>query len=202
VLATAGAATDPGARCAGVKMKAAARKSSAKLKCHARATARGLPVDQACLDKAEAKFSSSWQRIEATASCRTTDDEANIENQVDAFVSNVARQLAPCGRGIGGVCGGTCPSGLNCFEIGVGCFGEAEPCRCYGSTTTCPSTTSTSTTIPGACGTVGGVCGGTCPFGGACFEIGVGCFGEPEPCRCHGTTTTCPPSTTTTSTLP
>jgi hypothetical protein len=199
----AGAAVDPGARCSGAKMKAAARKANAKLKCHAKATSRGLDVDQVCLDKAEAKFSSTWQRLESSSACRTTEDESNIESQVDAFVSNLARQLAPCGDGIGGVCGGACPFGLSCFEIGVGCFGEPEPCRCHGSTTTCPSTTSTS--IPPTCGTTGGVCGGSCPgdpLGFSCFEIGVGCHGEPEPCRCHGTTSTCPSTTTTTTTLP
>jgi hypothetical protein len=186
-------------------MKAAAKKANTKLKCHAKATSRGLDVDQACLDKAEAKFSNTWQRLESSNACRTTDDESNIESQVDVFVSNLARQLAPCGSGIGGTCGGTCPFGLSCFEIGVGCFGEPEPCRCHGSTTTCPSSTTTTTVAP-MCGSIGGVCGGACPgdpAGFSCFEIGVGCFGEPEPCRCHGSTTTCPPSTsTTTTTLP
>src|SRR5262245_58524322 len=202
VLASAGAASDPGGRCSGAKLKAAARKSSTKLKCHARANIRGVPVDQVCLDKAEAKFSASWQRIEAVGGCRKTGDEANVENQVDAFVDNLAVQLAPCGRDQGGVCGGSCPFGLRCFEIGIGCFGEAEPCRCHSSTTICPVTTSTSTTLAQPCGEVDGVCGGTCPSGLNCFEIGTGCFGEPEPCRCHGSTTTCPPSTTTSSTLP
>ncbi len=46
----------------------------------------------------------------------------------------------------------------------------------------------------------GGVCGGSCPFPLRCFAIGTGCFGEPEPCRCHSSTTTCPTSTSTSST--
>jgi hypothetical protein len=50
------------------------------------------------------------------------------------------------------------------------------------------------------CGEVDGVCGGGCEGGLSCFAIGVGCRGEPEPCRCHGSTTTCPPSSTTSST--
>jgi hypothetical protein len=53
---------------------------------------------------------------------------------------------------------------------------------------------------PRPCGEVDGVCGGACPENLRCFAIGVGCFGEPEPCRCHGSTTTCPPSTSTSST--
>ena len=203
LVATTGAAPDIGAKCSGVKLKAAGKKSGSKLKCYAVASARGVNVDQACLDKAEAKFSAAWQRIEASGNCRTTADESNIESQIDTFVANLAYQLAPCGNGIGGVCGGSCPFGLSCFEIGVGCNGEPEPCRCHGSTTTCPSSSTTSTTVLAPCGNVGGVCGGSCPFGLYCAEFGTGCFGEPEPCRCHGTTSTCPPpSSTTTTTLP
>jgi len=202
VVVTADAA-DIGARCSGAKLKAAAKKSGSKLKCYATASARGVDVDTACLDKAEAKFSAAWQRIEATGTCRTTMDESQIESQIDVLVSNLARQLAPCGSGIGGVCGGSCPFGLSCFEIGTGCFGEDEPCRCHGSTTTCPSSTTTTTTVLAPCGNgVGGVCGGSCPFGLFCAEFGTGCYGEPEPCRCHGSTTTCPPPSTTTTTLP
>ena len=200
-------AADIGAKCSGAKLKAAAKKSGSKLKCHATASARGVDVDTACLAKAEAKFSAAWQRIEATGTCRTTMDESQIESQIDVLVSNLARQLAPCGDGIGGVCGGTCPFGLTCFEIGTGCFGEDEPCRCHGSTTTCPPASSTTTTtVLAPCGDgngIGGACGGSCPFGMHCAEFGTGCFGEPEPCRCHGTTSTCPPpSSTTTTTLP
>ncbi len=147
VVATADAA-DIGARCSGAKLKAAAKKSGGKLKCYAAASARGVDVDQACLDKAETKFSAAWHRIEATGTCRTTADENQIEAQIDVLVTSLARQLAPCGDGIGGVCGGSCPFGLSCFEIGTGCFGEDEPCRCHGSTTTCPPPSTTTTTLP------------------------------------------------------
>jgi hypothetical protein len=147
LCAIPGDASDPGGRCASAKLKATARKTSTKLKCFATAYARELPIDQACLSKAEVKFSAAWQRIEAAGGCRTTQDEHETEIQVDALVSILGVKLAPCGS-VGGTCGGICPFGLNCFEIGVGCFGEPEPCRCHGSTTTCPSTTSTSTTLP------------------------------------------------------
>ena len=141
-------AADPGARCSSARLKVAAKKANTKLKCHAKANARGVPVDSECLTKAEQKFSQTWQRIEAGGGCRTsTLTESDVELRVDAFVSQLAVSLAPCGE-IDGVCGGTCPFGLNCFEIGTGCFGEAEPCRCHGSTTTCQTTSSTTTTVP------------------------------------------------------
>ena len=148
LLARTGTATDTGAKCSGVKLKAVAKKSNSKLKCYAAASARGGDVDPTCHTKAEAKFTAAWQRIEATGTCRTTGDESQIESQIDAFVSSLALKLAPCGSGVGGVCGGSCPFGLSCFEIGVGCFGEPEPCRCHGSTTTCPTSSTTTTTLP------------------------------------------------------
>jgi hypothetical protein len=144
----AASATDPAVRCSASKLKAAARKASGKLKCYANATLHGLAVDQPCLDKVTAKFNSTWQRIEAAGGCRVTvDDQHDVEGKVDTLASGLAVTLAPCGD-LGGVCGGSCPFGLNCFEIGTGCFGEAEPCRCHGSTTTCPTTSTTTTSVP------------------------------------------------------
>ena len=141
-------ATDPAVRCSAAKLKAAARKASGRLKCYAGATLHGLAVDQPCLDKVRAKFVSTWQRIEAAGGCRVgVDDQNDVEAKVDNLAGNLAVTLAPCGD-LAGVCGGSCPFGLNCFAIGTGCFGEAEPCRCHGSTTTCPSTTTTSTSLP------------------------------------------------------
>ncbi len=151
LVVTAGAATDPAARCTEAKIKAAAKKTSSKLKCHAAAAAKATAVDPSCLMKAEAKFSTAWARAEAKGGCITTGDESAVEGKVDACVADVVSALRACGE-VDGVCGGACPPGLNCFAIGVGCLGEPEPCRCHGSTTTCPPTTSststTSTTLP------------------------------------------------------
>ena len=48
----ANAATDPGVACAVSKQKAAAKKLSAKVKCHGTALKKGVAVDAACLTKA------------------------------------------------------------------------------------------------------------------------------------------------------
>lgn len=146
LAAPAGSAVDPAVKCSAAKLRAAARKASGKLKCYAGATLHGLPTDQPCLDKVEAKFNAVWQHIEAAGGCRASQsDQTDVEMKVDALTGGLAVSLAPCGD-LGGVCGGSCPFGLHCFEIGVGCYGEPEPCRCHDSTTTCPSTTST--TLP------------------------------------------------------
>lgn len=197
-------ATDPAVRCSGAKLKAAARKASGLLKCYANATLHGLDVDQPCLDKVLAKFDSAWQRIEAAGGCRTTvDDQNDVEAKVDTLASNLAVTLAPCGD-LGGTCGGWCPFGLNCFAIGVGCFGQAEPCRCHDSTTTCPPTSTTSTTTTTTttttsscptytsttlgspdCGGSGGVCFGGCANARECVPDAndvCGCTGLLRPC--------------------
>ena len=197
------AGTDPAARCTAAKLKAAAKRSGGEMRCRAAAAALQADVDAGCLARAAQKFQVDWARAEAGGGCATNGDESAIAAKIEACAADVASSLSPCGE-VGGVCGGGCPQGLSCFAIGVGCRGEPEPCRCHGSTTTCPSTTTTtSSTVPApVCGEVNGVCGGNCPSPLSCFAIGVGCYGEPEPCRCHGSTTTCPPTTTTSSTLP
>jgi hypothetical protein len=140
-------AGDPASHCTGAKLKAAAVKASAKLRCHAKATARSVPVDPECLAKAEQKFSAAWARILSKGGCLSTTDESLVESTVDACVEDVRAAIQPCGE-VNGVCGGVCPQFMNCFAIGVGCHGEPEPCRCHGSTTTCPPPTTTSTTLP------------------------------------------------------
>ena len=155
VAVSAHAATDPLTRCAVAEMKATAKKTTAKLKCYATAAEHKTVVDAGCLTKAESKFSEAWTRATAKGGCGgflgIPPDESTVEGKVDACVRDLVTTVAPCGR-VNGVCGGVCPSGEFCFEIGVGCFGEGEPCRCHSSTTTCPTSTSTtsttSTTLP------------------------------------------------------
>src|SRR5881398_823813 len=65
-------------RCAAAKIKAAGKKAHAKALCYAKAAAAGIPVSQACLDKAEAQFSAAFANAEEKASnsggCVTTSD--------------------------------------------------------------------------------------------------------------------------------
>src|SRR5262249_47307384 len=150
------AATDPITRCAVAEIKATAKKTNAKLKCYATAAARETAVDPACLAKAETKFDEAWARAIENGGCGVLPFGGppaadTVESKVDACVADLVTTVGRCGK-VNGVCGGVCPQGLRCFEIGVGCFGESEPCRCHSSTTTCPTTSSTtsttSTTLP------------------------------------------------------
>jgi hypothetical protein len=145
LIVAARGATDPASRCTAAKIKAAAKKTNSKLKCHAAAAARAISVDPSCVMRAEEKFIAAWARAEAKGGCPTSLDEATVEGKVDACVADVMSAFRPCGE-VDGMCGGVCPPNQSCFAIGVGCRGEPEPCRCHGSTTTCPTTTSTSST--------------------------------------------------------
>lgn len=145
--ATGSGAADPTARCGAAKMKAAAAKTSAKLKCHARAAAHAAPVDPACLNKAEQKFSGAWAQLVAKGGCVNPTNESTVEDRVDACVASILSVTQPTCGDIGGACGGECPLSENCFALRR-CDGSLELCRCHSSTSTCPPTSTTSTTLP------------------------------------------------------
>jgi hypothetical protein len=164
----------PGERCAAAKLRAAAQKASGKLRCHARAVLRGSAPDAACLAKIEAKFQATWARIEDRGGCATTNDAADVEQRVDAFVDGLVVALPPststtsttvtpttscppltalyCGIS---ACPGfgpppLCPTGMTCVTIPAG------SCECVGD--------------PIPCGSLNGnLCRwGTCPVGQTC----------------------------------
>ena len=57
----------PEQKCAVKKLTAVAKKLSGKLACHAKALKKGVGTDDACLTKAEEKFSSAFDAAEAKA---------------------------------------------------------------------------------------------------------------------------------------
>ncbi len=110
----------PAQKCAAAKQMAAVKKVASKLKCHQKANARGVPVDQACLTTAERKFSEAITKAESRArgGCAVTGNEAAIEQVCDTCVDDI-RNLTPvipptCGDGAYPQCGGTCPGGMSC----------------------------------------------------------------------------------------
>jgi len=209
LLVSPAVASDPARKCDAAKLKAVAKKTSAKLKCQATAIAKDAAVEAACLSKAEAQFDATWAHIVARGGCFRTGDASVFESKVDDYVDDVVTTLRGCGS-VGGTCGGECPPSESCFEIGVGCFGEPEPCRCHSSTTTCPattSTTSTSTTTSGSCATYttttlayadcggsGGTCLGGCTNARECVaDVNdvCGCTGALRPCGVYSAASVC-----------
>ena len=58
------AAPSPADRCAAAKLKAANKKTSAKLKCHQKALAKGKTADPGCLSRAELRFDTAFAKAE------------------------------------------------------------------------------------------------------------------------------------------
>lgn len=112
-------AKPPGPTCAATKLKAAGLKAHAKLLCYAKAVIKAVPVDGACLTKAEAKYATAWGKIEAKGGCATTGDAGPIEEKVDGFVSAVVAALP----GTPPLCAPTC--GANAF-----CEAATATCQC------------------------------------------------------------------------
>jgi len=152
-IAPGHAADKAAVKCSTGKQKAAVKKIGIKLKCHQKANAADLPVDQECLAKAETKFSESIAKIEAKGGCIITGDEATIEQAADECVDEI-NGLTPaspptCGGTAYPECGGTCPSGQTCqaflrtsFESGsMGGTGGtstcAAGCECVDPTIAC-----------------------------------------------------------------
>jgi hypothetical protein len=69
--------------CLKMKLAAAGKKAAAKLKCAAKAAARGQLADPTCLAKAHTKFEKAWLKADAKDDCVTSDDVVALEAVVD-----------------------------------------------------------------------------------------------------------------------
>jgi hypothetical protein len=91
---TAGSSAE--SKCAAKQIAAGGKKASDKTKCHAKAVKKGLPVDPACLGKAETKFTGAFAKAERKADCLVGDTTAgDVEATVDDFVDGVRGAIAP-----------------------------------------------------------------------------------------------------------
>src|SRR4029453_11595750 len=126
------ASVTPAQTCAIAKHKAAAKKTTAKLKCWQNAIRLGAAsADPTCLTTAETKFNAAIGKAEATAGCVATWEPDLIEDVVDTCVGNIIALTLPCsGSGLrfGGSCwylgdassvGGSCDS--ICAGVGLTC---------------------------------------------------------------------------------
>ena len=83
-------------KCSAGKKKCVATKVKAILGCYGKAASAGLPVDPACIQKAQDKFDGGadptkgcFAKLEAKPPCLTTSDIAALEAKVDAFSLDV-----------------------------------------------------------------------------------------------------------------
>src|SRR4029453_10104087 len=80
-------------RCAAAKLKATGKKAKTKIGCHAKATARGVTVDAACLAMAEARFVAAFAKAESRPPCLTSGDAASVESLVDTLFADAVAAL-------------------------------------------------------------------------------------------------------------
>lgn len=89
----AAAASSPGQVCAARKQRAAARCTSAKLNCYATAIKAGTAVKPDCLQKADQRLATAFQRAENRGGCAIVGNAALISAQVDGYVAAVVGAL-------------------------------------------------------------------------------------------------------------
>ncbi len=103
-------------KCASSKQKAVGKKEAAKLGCYSKAAAKALPVDTACLMKAESAFMAAFPKADAKGVCEGT--ESNVEFTIDHCIAQLINVLTPgfCSVTTTQACTQTsdCPSGETC----------------------------------------------------------------------------------------
>lgn len=179
---TSNAATDS-EKCAAVKLKAASKYAACRLAADAKAkTAGGLPDYTKC-DGAQSK---AWAKVETKypSGCPTSGDQADVQADLTAATSCVARELAGptgscdtsaallCGNGVvdpGEVCDQSALGGATCSSetSGVQAFGTlrcSADCQDFdtGECITCPAS---GTVVDGQCwvlGALGDSCVAAC----------------------------------------
>ncbi len=132
----------PTQKCTAAKVKAAAKKLSAKLACYAKAATKNAPVDDECLGKAETSFRTAFSKAESKGGCITSGDATAVEAGIEAFVQSLATALPDGGTKDGGKCasgkrkaaGKKAMAKLLCYAksatknvpVDAGCLGKAE----------------------------------------------------------------------------
>ncbi len=183
LVAAAGAGVAPEARCKDSKGRATGKKSLDLLKGFGKngkvPNVAKLGTD---ISKAESRFTKGFTKAEAAGGCATTGDADPLEVKVEAFVGDVLSDLsggssttvtststssttstttppAGCTLSAPPTCGGACPPGLTCGNVGLG------ECKCLPPGTPCGDAP-----FP--------ACGGVCPtpIGGFCLpSVGSTC---------------------------
>lgn len=122
-IAAVARAETAGEKCAIAKLKAAAKKASAKVACHTKAIKNGDLVDSDCLMTAEEKFNAAFAKAQDKGGCLFSGDTSIVEGYVDDFVSQVVAAEPGCFLS-GSFCDfgapeSGCCAGLSCGPSGV-----------------------------------------------------------------------------------
>jgi hypothetical protein len=193
------AASNAGAqsKCVGGKMKALAKKESAKLACHAKTAASGDPSSlAACLSKAEGKFTAAFAKADTAGPC---DGPAGLcECLVDKCVAAVrndlpdpgpskceSARLKAAGKKAKGILGCAAKAAAKGIAVDAGCIQKAKDkfTAAFAKTTGCTGVQGTvESDVDGDCvaklggDSAGGAMVGTvCSPGASCTTEGASC---------------------------
>jgi hypothetical protein len=92
VLVSAGPAAAQ-SKCAGSKIKAACKKTKCLLGLEAKECQSGTAPDPAKVQKCRDKYAQAFAKLEAKGGCLTTGDAQDVEDKVDAFITDVTGEL-------------------------------------------------------------------------------------------------------------
>lgn len=133
--------TEASRTCAASKLKAAGKRSRARLSCFAKAERTSSTVDVTCLAKAGERFTAAFDKAEARGGCALEGDATLVAGLVDDGVSAVVAEILPvCGDDIAtgaeqcdgsddAACPGGCVSSCVCpGDCGNGVAEVAEEC--------------------------------------------------------------------------
>src|SRR5690349_15277420 len=138
----------PADKCAAAKLKAASKKTTAKLKCQQKAIAKSRTVNPGCLSRAEARFATDFAKAEVKGGCATTGDADRIEATVDAFVSVLV-------EGLTGTPGTTTTTTTTTRPPTSPTIGSSSTTTPFSSTTAATGSSTTATTGTGPTATTG-----------------------------------------------
>ena len=108
----------PAQKCASAKQKAAGKKEAAKLGCYSKAVAKALPVDSACLAKADAGFMAAFTKVDPSSPTVCEGTESDVEFTIDHCIDqlNAIINSGICSVTKSQACSQTnpCPTGETC----------------------------------------------------------------------------------------
>ena len=164
--------------CESKRLKAAGKKASGKLKCYAKAAAKGQPVDSApggCLDKASTKFMTAFN---AQSGCTGDGNETSIETLIDNECVNQLVTVDGMGH-VTGICptGATTTTTTGAATTTTTSVTTTTTTSTTTSSTTTTTTTSTTTTTTPTCANGGIACGSSCGAGCVCIAP-TGCSAQ------------------------
>ena len=87
---------DPVAKCLSSKQKVAGKTASGRLGCRAKAAAKGVEVDPACLAKVDGKFQSGFTKADSKGAC--SGSPSGVGQSIDTCITDVTNAIPGSGK--------------------------------------------------------------------------------------------------------